>query len=427
MLYKIETILKIPKYVKVVEWIKVLLLTGSSQILIQLISVVSGIIVIRTLSIQEYAYYTLSNNVLGAMTILSNGGIVSGVMAEGGKVWDDKEKLGTVVKTGMYLRKRFAIWSLLITSSVLIYLLRQNHAYWSTSFILVLTLMPAFLSNLSSSMLEIGPKLNQDILSLQKNQIATNLGRLTLLLASVFIFPYSFVALLSDGIPRTIANLSLKNISKKFINLESNKNSAVQKRILSNVKKVLPIDIYNIFSAQITVWILSLTGITSSIAQIGALFRVAAILNIFNVVFSTLIIPRYSRLRNDKYLQRKRMIEIQILLALVCISIIGSVWLLSKNIVWLLGDQYKNLEFELILTIIIFSLNFFSNAIYAICTSKSWSINPFILISINLLAIVSGIYIFGMNTLREVLIFNVYISTIMLSMHIVYSLNRVSK
>ncbi|GAB3180963.1 MATE family efflux transporter [Telluribacter humicola] len=404
---------------------KALSITATTQITIQLISLTSGIMVIRSLSITEYALYTLANNMLGAMNILSNGGIVSGVISEGGKVWDDRNKLGAVVATGLDLRKRFAIISIIIIEAILLYLLKKNEATWLESILICLSLMPAYISNLSGSMYEIAPKLNQDLYPLQKNQLIANIGRLLMLTISITFFPFTAIALLSDGIPKIITNIRLKAISEKFANVYNNKDKEIKRRILSNVKRVLPSDIYNIFSAQITVWILTIFGSTSAIAQVGALYRIASVLTLFNVVFNTIIIPRYSRLKEDKTILIEKLLNIIFVLLIVCSTLIFIIYLFSKQVTWILGNNYKGLETEITLVMILFSINFFSNSVNTLCISRSWAINPLLIIIINIISILIGIYIFNPSTLYQTLIFNIFVSSVMALINILFAFRRV--
>src|SRR5690606_2402187 len=138
-------------YSRISEWSKLIVITGSSQILIQALGFISGILVIRLLSIHEYALYTLANTMLGTLTILADGGISTGTMALGGKVWRDRDELGKVVATGLDLRKKFAVGSLLVSVPILIYLLRHHEASWLMTVLIVLSLIPAFFSALSGT------------------------------------------------------------------------------------------------------------------------------------------------------------------------------------------------------------------------------------------------------------------------------------
>src|SRR5690606_14307653 len=136
------------------QWGKLLSVTAMAQIAVQALGMITGIFIIRLLPVEEYAYYTLANAMLGTMTILADGGIVSGVMAQGGKVWKDKEKLGIVLATGLHLRQRFAIGSLAVSLPILAYLLWQHGASALFIMLILLAIIPAFFSALSDSLLE---------------------------------------------------------------------------------------------------------------------------------------------------------------------------------------------------------------------------------------------------------------------------------
>ncbi|WP_254448502.1 polysaccharide biosynthesis protein [Spirosoma rhododendri] len=205
-----------PAYARLMGMARLASVTGLAQISVQAISFFSGILVIRMLSTQEYAMYTLTNTMLGTMLLLADGGISTGVMAQGGRVWQDRARLGSVLATGMELRRKFAVGSLLLALPVLIYLLRHHEASWLTAVLLVLALVPAFFTSLSGALLEIVPKLRQEIIPMQRIQVGTYLGRLALLLVSIFVFPFAGIAVLAAGLPQIWANQRLKVLSDQF-------------------------------------------------------------------------------------------------------------------------------------------------------------------------------------------------------------------
>jgi Sec-independent protein secretion pathway component TatC len=55
---------------------------------------------------------------------------------------------------------------------------------------------------------------------------------------------------------------------------------------------------------------LSFVGSVSAIAQVGTLFRIGAVLA-FNIMFNTIIVPRYSETAKDKKNLIDKMIKIQ--------------------------------------------------------------------------------------------------------------------
>ncbi len=78
---KISKFKQHPKYNTLLYWGKLISITGSAQIIVQAVGFVSGILIIRLLPVQEYAFYTLVNTMLGTVALLVDGGISTGAMA----------------------------------------------------------------------------------------------------------------------------------------------------------------------------------------------------------------------------------------------------------------------------------------------------------------------------------------------------------
>ncbi len=182
-------------YPKISEWSKLVSLTVSTQIIVQIVGFICGIMVIRLLSPGEYALYTLANTMLGTMIVLADGGIASAVMSQGGKVWMEHEKLGAVMVTGLQLRRKFSVISLPLSSAILLYFLRKHGASWLVSFFIILSIIPTFYMMIKAGILEISPKLRQDVVSLQKVKVGANVGRLIMLTLTIFTFPFAITVL----------------------------------------------------------------------------------------------------------------------------------------------------------------------------------------------------------------------------------------
>ncbi|MEJ7560471.1 MAG: polysaccharide biosynthesis protein [Pedobacter sp.] len=425
MIRSVQRLQNNPKYAKLYEWGKLISLTGSAQIFIQAIGMITGILIIRMLTTQEYAYYTIANTMLGTMTILADGGVSIGVMNQGGKVWNDKRELGTVLSTGMALRKMFGVYSLLISIPILSYLLWHQGAGPWTIVLIVLTLIPAFFAAMSDSLLEIFPKLNQDIKSLQVNQITVSIVRLVLSCVSVFFLPFTFIAILASGIPRLYGNYKLKAIAHKFAESGHAPDEQRKKEMLKIVRATLPGAIYYCLSGQITIWLITLFGTASSIAQVGALGRFSMLLSIFSVMFSTLITPRFARFPNNIGLLASRFLQFLILILVISLIITGLTYLFPSQILWVLGKEYSGLYDALILSIIGGCIGLGCGAIYSLTSSRGWVVNPVILIVYNVLVIIIGLLILDVSTIEGILLLNIFIGCsqiVMLIILFVYKL-----
>ncbi|MDB4902309.1 MAG: polysaccharide biosynthesis protein [Mucilaginibacter sp.] len=394
-------------YEKFFKWTKLIAVTTSAQALIQLIGLLSGILIIRLLPTPEYAFYTLANTMLGTMTLLADGGISAGVMSHGAKVWQDRQKLGVVVNTGLILRRKFAIYSLIISLPILFYLLRHNGAGLIFSLLIILSIIPAFYAALSDNLLEIASKLHQDISRLQKNQIATGLGRFFMITISLFLFPWTFIAILGNGIPRILANLRLKKISAEYADPLQKADPIIKKEILSIVKRTLPGSIYFCISGQITVWLISIFGHTESIAHIGALGRLATLLTVFSTLFSTLVVPRFARLAENKILLINRFLLIQLGLFIISGMVVGLVYLFPTHLLWILGKGYEKLTNEIFLIAISSCLAMISGVTYSALVARGWVVKSVVYIPINLAFQLLLILVLDLSKITSVLLFSI--------------------
>jgi O-antigen/teichoic acid export membrane protein len=422
-----------PGYSKAFEWIKLISMIGSVQVIVQGISFVSGILVVNMLPKGEYALYTLANTMLGTMVVLADGGISTGVMAHGAKVFMDRAKLGTVIVTGFDLRKKFAIGSIIIAIPVLLYLLRDNGASWTFSILIVGALLPGFFLSLTGNLLEIVAKVRQDIAPLQKIKVYTNVGRLALLSGFIFLFPYAYLAILAAAIPQLWANMKMRKNSEPYADLKQDIDidPRIRLEILALVARILPGAIYFCVSGQITIWLISIFGSTNNIAEAGALGRLSMILSVFGVLFATLVMPRFARLTNDSHLLRNRFLQIIGAMFVLAFFIVGLVMLFPSQLLWVLGKNYSDLTTELILIIIGSSLAMIAGSTYSLYSNRGWAINPFISVPIGVLSIAVGVFLLQgelrVNTLSAILKLDIFVNSISIIMHVSYGLMKISK
>ena len=424
---KLTKIKQHPKYDTILNWGKLISITGGAQVIVQAVGFVCGILIIRLLSVEEYAFYTLANTMLGAMTVLSDGGISTGVMAEGGKVWQDKEKLGRVLVTGLEMRKKFGVISLMVSLPILLYLLIHNGAGWTTSVLITISIIPAFFAALSDSLLEIPLKLNQSIFLLQKNQIVVSLGRLLLVASTIFIFPFAYFSILASGVARIYGNFKLKNATNIFADSKQLEDLVVKNEISIIVKRSLPGLIYYCFSGQISTWIISIFGTAASLAQIGALGRLSSILNLLLVIFTTLIVPRFARIQNQPQKLLQHYLKIILSFAVLSFFIVLVCYLFSDQILWVLGKNYQGLNVELLLLIIGTTISMILSAALSLYLSRGWILHYYISISASLFPIILGCFIFDIATLKGILYLNIFVALIQMILHVSYGYFKILK
>lgn len=407
MKFVVNRVKKLTQFDKLLYWCKLIALTGSAQVLVQVLTLFSGILIIRMLPQQEYAFYTLANTMLGTMTVLADGGISSGIMAEGGKVWRDKKALGVVLATGLDLRRKFAIGSLLFSTPILIYLLHDHGASFITCILICLALIPAFFAALSDTVYQVASKLHQDIRPLQRNQLIVASGRLLLSGLSLIIFPFTYIALLANGVPRAYGNFKLKRISEQFASGKEHPDPEVRKAISAVVKRVLPSSLYYCISGQLTLWLISFFGNTASLASFGALGRITTSFTVITTVFSTLFVPRFAKLVNSKTLLVKNFLVNQAMLFIISFAIVALISLFDTTILKMLGDNYLGLENELVLFSLSGCLGIISQSTNSLLASRGLVVPPVLFILTTLIVQVGAAFVFPVNEIKGVIFYGI--------------------
>jgi O-antigen/teichoic acid export membrane protein len=412
---------------KIFSFGKLVGVTGLVQVLVQGVGLLSGILLVRILPVEQYALYTLANTMLGTMTVLADSGVSPGVMSQAGLVWKDSQKLGAVIATGVSLRRKMAIPSVLIASPILIYVLSQNDAGAFMSVIILLSLLPSFLMALSSNIYEIVPKLHQDIIYIQRSQLVLNISRFLLLLVTTFFFPFAFVAVLSAGVPQILYNKGIKKLANRYISFEEPENTTVRNDILKVVKRGLPDAIYYCFSGYLTLFLISYFGKTSSIASFGALGRISAIFTVFSMIVNMLLVPRYARLNQDRMLLLRNFLKILLLTFVISVGVGGGIYFFASKILIVFGTSYKNLETELMLVGLQSIVTFILGVIFSLNTARGWYITPITYISISILVTMVGILYFDFSSLRNSLFFNLLITVTQMLLLLVFGLFKIMK
>jgi len=404
---------------------------GSGQMVIQGAAFLTGILIVRSLTPTEYAFYTLAYTMLGTMTVLADCGVASAVLSEGGKVWTDREKLGTVVVTGLKFRGRLAVASLAIAVPLLTYFLYSHQAPASKTVALVALICGMYATSFFWGIYEIPLRLHQRISELLKINISQALMRFSLIGVAIYFFPYAPVAIALTLLAQALALPQLVRYSRKMADFKQQESEAVRFKIWKTVKRMFPDAVYYCFSGQLTIWLASIFGTTNALANIGALGRMGQILTILSAFVGTVITPRFSRLPVEKSgLLLKRFLQVLLLATVVSALLVVAVAIVPSASKIVLGPQYSNLGKETILIMINAAITGLSGIIFALAASRGFVVPPQIAIPLSILFQVIAIVVFDLKTVSGIICVGILTSLVTLLLHVtnaIIALTRQSK
>jgi O-antigen/teichoic acid export membrane protein len=376
------------------------------QAAVQGCAFLSAVLVVRLLSIEEYAYYTIANAALGTLTVLTDCGIGQGVLSAGGRVWQSREALGGVLAAGMTLRRKFGLVAAAVSIPGLFYLLREQGASYSMALLVALSIIPTFLSTLSGHVLEVVPRLHQRLLSLQRIQLDAAGARLLAVASAVAMFPHAWLASIAAGLAQSWSTWRTRRLAREFANTEAAPDASARASILQQVRHMAPNAVFYAFSGQITMWLISMLGNTEAVAHVGALTRLAAVFNVLNQVFTLVFVPRFARMPSDRDSQRRvmrRFWQIQLGMLVSLALIVGWVGAFPGLALAVLGPAYAELTREVALAAGGAALSVLSGSAYVLSAARGVVAPSWFVIPVALIVQVALIATLPMSTARGVL------------------------
>lgn len=376
---------------------------GLNQLLIQGLGFVSALLIIRFLPADQYAIYTLATSFLLTALGLADGGVVTGVMSEGGKVWSDRKALANVVATGQAIRKMFAPWAALACIPAMLWVLRRHGADWGDCLLITSVVTIAFLSSLTSSIFVVPLQLRQELGLLQRVQLSAALMRTGLVAAGVVSVALAASALAANAVTEAWTSFRLRRIASRPGEPTGTPDGEARRAILRVVGYTLPGVIYYGVSGQLTIWLLSIFGTTEGIAQVGALGRLGAALGLFSSLLSIVVVPRFARLPNERSLLLRRYWEVFFAVVGLTGLVYFVVWRFPETTLSLLGPKYKGLHSEALLMALSCCLGLIAGAMSGLAASRAMLLRPAVGIPIGLAANVFAIAVSDVSTVMGVL------------------------
>jgi O-antigen/teichoic acid export membrane protein len=390
------------------------------QGVVQILGFLSGILIIRSLPQQEYAYFTIANTMQGTLNLLADIGVSVGVISIGGRVWQDPHRFGQLINTALGLRRKLAVLAIVGVAPVLYFLLTRNGAAFLYGFVLVALVLIGLIPQLSSGVLSAVPRLRSDIGRIQVIDFSTAIVRLLLLIALIYILNAS-IAIAVAMVAFFLQFVMLRRYAATVVDLNAGQNVEDRQAIVGFIRKLAPNAVFYCFQGQITVFLISIFAHkASAVAEVGALGRLAMIFAVLSNVMANVFVPAFARCHKKHKL------------GILYASIVGGVTgfgllviclaaLFPDQFLFILGSQYSHLRAELLLMVAGAVLNAIAGAIWGLNSAKGWISGSWLYIPATLATQVLLIPYTDFASVGSVLVFNLISAVPSLLLNLVLS------
>ncbi len=378
----------------------------SVQVVVQLLGAASGILLVRALSRQEYAYFIIANSFLATISILADSGVSIGLTSIGGRVWQDRFRFGELINTALRLRRYLALIAVAVVAPILVWMLVSNGASKSYSAVVTLAVLIALNYQLTAGVLGVVPRLHSEVGRVQKLDALAAVARLVLLVAAYFIFLDAAVALFAGLVGVVGQYFFLKRWAADNIEPRAPINREDQKTILGIVKHQAPNAVFYCLQGQLTVWLISVFGNTANVAEIGALGRLGMIFAVISAVMSSIVLPGFARCQSAELL-RRRYFQIVGGFLLMGAGLVAIAALFPDELLWILGSKYAHLRNELLLMMTMSAFSALIAAMWSLNSTKAWIKYSWLNIPSVIFTQVVLLLSVDISTLKGVLVFGI--------------------
>lgn len=386
---------------KAKRWSSLLAKFVSVQVIVQVIGLVAGLLLVRTLSQREYAYFTLANTMQATLLLLADVGVGSALSAMGGKVWDDRQRFSELIVTGLLVRKNFAWIGGGVALPFLCWMLIHNGTSLIYAVIISIAVLLGASYRLTSDVLTTVPRLHGQVGQLQKLDLISNVVRVILISAACVTFINAALGVFAASVSFGVQYFLLRRWTQNTIDLKSRATPEDRRAILSVVKQQAPNTIYYCVQGQLMVFLISVFGHTNAIAEIGALGRLAVLFAVINSITVSVIMPRFARCQEK---QRLRAIWWQVVGGYLCFSLVimVAVTLEPETFLWLLGKNYTHLGRELAYVVFSTSVSMFTGLIYGLNVTRAWLKGAWLSIPITIVSEVAMLPFVDLGSIKGV-------------------------
>jgi O-antigen/teichoic acid export membrane protein len=336
-------------YSRLHGWFRMLTAFVSLEIGVQAFAALASFMVVRNLNKEHFAWYSLAFNLqttLGTFTLL---GIGTGMISMSGQWIGDREKMGALAASAFRYRSLLlTIVGPVVLPIFAFLLLRNGCPVWHTLALVTLAVWLMFVEmnrQIFSAPVRVAGRYNY----LQRAALVESVSRVTTLGLLILLgwLSAATTILVSVLVSGSVVKFLIRKGAKEFVSPHVPPDREITRKLTKLNLNLMPSTLTFVFQTQIGLTLISIFGKTASVADLGALTRIALLLMVPQAIISKIIEPKLARAKEGTDLWRKFAIAV-VFVAMMAGSGFALMYFFRHQFLWLLGKDYWYLEKELV-------------------------------------------------------------------------------
>lgn len=341
------------------------------QGVVQLFNLLTGFLLIRWLSVSDYAVYTLVTGFQGTAGLLVELGLGSSIVALlGGRT--EKHVMGGYIRSTRHYRNRFFLLLLPAIAIIFPILTFRQGVTWPVMAVLLGAILTAIYFESWSAYYSVPPLVHQELGTYYQPMALAGAGRL----ATSFILNGS--SMLTSATAAWTSSAALvfqgwlyKRHSGRHIHEPVQCDPRTNEEVLRYIRPMIPGAVFFAFQGQINVFLISWFGHTRSIAEVGALGKIGQLFVMLGAFNSVVIAPNIAKLPRALLACRYRQILVGALF--VSAGFLGVSLYVPEVLLWILGPKYMHLKDELVWIMAGACLGYLTGVMWTMHVARKWN------------------------------------------------------
>jgi O-antigen/teichoic acid export membrane protein len=371
---------------------------GATLAAVQGLSFLANILVVRALTVADYAILTSSLSILGVLTAIADSGLSQAAMTVGGAHHGDVREKAQVLRRCRQLILRTGSVALLVIVPVWFVMVeRLGGGSWEMVGVALL-LFGGFFATLGFNIFKSFLLLEGRRVMLQKVEVVKTVVRVGLLAAGLWFLPnVAFVVACA-----TIVEFGAWWFSRQYLRhlllVPDAPSTEIRREVSAIFWRLMPATLYKATSSQVFLLLLVGFGTVGSVAGAGVLGRFHQFYMIVGSVVVTIFFPRLARTTGAGPRTRKLLMFTAVgwLASLaVCVALV----VFASPILGWFGEEYSGLTAELRIFVSASCMYSMAGVLMGLLNTRGWVVPPSLLIGGDLISTILAIIVCDVSTL----------------------------
>ncbi len=376
----------------------------SGNVAAQGMSAITGLLLARWLSVPDYAVYTVFITVMGAIAVVTKGGVHLGFTGILGRHWPNARRASLAVVAMTRVRRRISAWLLppiLLLSGLLVY---RAQPHWGLVLGVLAALLLFWMADMRSRIVD-------QILFFAHQTgrvqwLDTGLAALRLAMIGGLFLLGSLNIYAALAVGALIALLRIRPILQWVQKVApASPTPALAEdvsEISSNARRQIPVELFYIMQGQAVLLFLALWGSTQETAGYGALTRIAQLLLPVQAFTYAFCVPYFAKAQ-DRIV--RRFFQLLFMLALPGISLAVFVAFFPDWVLIIIGPNYAGLESELLWAALATGFTSVAGNAWSLVAHRGWIRWSWIQIPLGVVWCLIALTVLPLGTITGALIF----------------------